>query len=68
MKEEPAAEECKQEPMEADEKKPEVKGEVKEEEDTTNSATQSSPASGQSRKKSTYNNFFPCDDEGRRCK
>ncbi|XP_060705627.1 histone acetyltransferase p300-like [Hemiscyllium ocellatum] len=51
IKEEPATEECKQEPMEADEKKPEVKGESKEEEDNASLATQSSPASGQSRKK-----------------
>uniref|UniRef100_A0A8U8BYS5 histone acetyltransferase n=1 Tax=Geospiza parvula TaxID=87175 RepID=A0A8U8BYS5_GEOPR len=49
---EPVVEECKPDPMEQEEKKPEIKTEVPEgEERPTTPATQSSPAAGQSKKK-----------------
>ncbi|XP_009869101.1 PREDICTED: LOW QUALITY PROTEIN: histone acetyltransferase p300-like, partial [Apaloderma vittatum] len=52
VKVEPIVEECKPDPMEQEEKKPEVKSEVPEgEERPTTPATQSSPAAGQSKKK-----------------
>lgn len=51
--------ECIPEPMEQEEKKPEVKTEMKEEEDRPNTpATQSSPAPGQSKRKSKQKNCF----------
>lgn len=47
------SEECKSEPTEQEEKKPEMKSEVKEEEERPSTpGTQSSPASGQSKRKS----------------
>lgn len=50
------AEECKSEPMEQDDKKSEVKQEVKEEEERPSTpGTQSSPASGQTKRKSRLN-------------
>lgn len=53
VKVEPVVEECKPDPMEQEEKKSEVKTEVPEgEERPTTPATQSSPAAGQSKKKS----------------
>ncbi|KAF4798314.1 histone acetyltransferase [Turdus rufiventris] len=52
VKVEPVVEECKPDPMEQEEKKPEMKTEVPEGEDQpTTPATQSSPAAGQSKKK-----------------
>lgn len=53
VKVEPVLEECKPDPMEQEEKKSEVKTEIPEgEERPTTPATQSSPAAGQSKKKS----------------
>lgn len=53
VKVEPVMEECKPDPMEQEEKKSEVKTEISEgEERPTTPATQSSPAAGQSKKKS----------------
>lgn len=52
-------EECKPDPMEQEEKKSEVKTEVPEgEERPTTPATQSSPAAGQSKKKSKQEHCF----------
>uniref|UniRef100_A0A670Y0H4 histone acetyltransferase n=1 Tax=Pseudonaja textilis TaxID=8673 RepID=A0A670Y0H4_PSETE len=52
IKVEPLADECKSEPMQQEEKKPEMKQEVKEEEERPSTpGTQSSPASGQSKRK-----------------
>lgn len=59
VKVEPVAEECKPDPMEQEEKKPEMKTEVPEGEDRpTTPATQSSPAAGQSKKKSKQKHCF----------
>lgn len=58
-KAEPVVEECKPDPMEQEEKKPEIKTEVPEgEERPTTPATQSSPAAGQSKKKSKQKDCF----------
>lgn len=52
-------EECKPDPIEQEEKKPEMKTEVPEgEERPTTPATQSSPAAGQSKKKSKQKDRF----------
>lgn len=62
IKEETDGTELKQEPMEIEEKKPEIKTEVKEEEESgTNGTTSQSTSPSQPRKKSTCMNAeFPC--------
>lgn len=58
IKVEPVVEECKPDPMEQEEKKAEVKSEMKDEEERPSTpATQSSPAAGQSKRKSKQENY-----------